>query len=271
MATTNELSRRETMGRQGMYRTLRDAWIVAWPVLCVFVIVLILLVSYGHGSILDASTWPAIEKTAQECADKPDARVYVRIATYYSIVSFGAALFLFFNSCSFTARVRKISQCLSVTTGNSNETLQDISLWIRVFSIGCVMLWLAKLSVIDPKLLAMNIDEWLILLTFAFCGIADAIILIVLWRQGKRELWSANRELLGALCYIDIPTFIGVGLIARYGPALLLGSNTPDMMFKAICGGAMIIHVVTSQVILSFLVAEEKISTILEKHWEATP
>ena len=249
-----------------LYNTIRGGFEVAWPLLSVVVIIVVLAASVGSGSKLDVSTWPAVQSIAHDYGNNPDYRVYMKMTNYYSIVSFAAAAFLFFNALSFEFGVLRISDVLS-TSGIHNEWRRDLALRFRLFAVLPSFLWLIKLVTLDAKTLPINFDEYLVIATFSLCAVADTLVLAVLWKRKDRTLWSENREFFGALCYIDIPTIIGVWVIARYGPVLLTDSNAPEMMLRAISGGALIIHVVTSQIILFFLIAEVRSRELLDRHW----
>jgi hypothetical protein len=237
-----------------------------WPLLSVVVIVAVLAAAVGSGLKLDVLTWPAIRYAIQDCGDKPDCRVFTQMTIDYSIVSFGAAFFLFLNSLSFVHSVQKLNRHL-IGQGVESSLIRDLGVNIRLFALIPTFFWLLKIALLDATDYPTTIDEWMVILTFGGCTMADLSILVVLWRQKSSSLWSENREVLGALFYIDIPTVIGVWLIARYAPMLLKDSQTPEMMLRAISGGALVIHVVTSQFILCFLIAEAKMGRFLGMHW----
>jgi hypothetical protein len=241
----------------------------AWPVLSVILIVILLLSCSGTGWFADIETWPTIKSVTQQCGTQSYCPDYVRIFKYYSIISFGTASFLFLNATSFIFSVQKISQKVTNAQIDSNLT-RDLAVYLRFFALIPNMIWLVKIALIPEGTFGgIYLNEKLVLFTFIFCALADGLILCVLWRQKDGKLWLENREFFGVLCYIDIPTLFGIFLLVRYAPMLLDGTTTPDYIMKALAGGALIIHVVTSQIILSFLITEAKFSGLIERHWQS--
>jgi hypothetical protein len=235
----------------------------SWPLFSVAVIVAALALAKGRGWWIDVLTWPALQDYVRECSSKADCKVYTNLSIDYSIVSAGAALFLFMNGCSFIRSVLKLDRHL-VEQGIEYSFLGQLGIYIRIFALLPTMFWLMKIAFLDAERWPPSTDEWAVILTFAGCAIADFFFLVVLLKQKSRAVWTENREVIGALFYIDIPTVFGVWLIAKYGPTLLQDAETKEMMLRAISGGALLIHVVTSQFILCFLVAEAKLSRIID-------
>lgn len=252
---------------------LRNLFYVVWPMLLVVLVVLVLEVFVGRGGVADVNTWQVVQSILAECKE-PQCADYLSVSRQHAIVSFGAAIFLLFNALSFIFSVQKITQAMT-KSGVDSDSTRNMALIFRVFAIIPTLLWSFKIVTLRGNWGGIYADEYLVLATFGLCAIADASIVAVLWKQKDGPLWLENREIIGALCYIDIPTLIGVSAIVWYGHLFEsewvnhtdLAGHEP--ILKAMSGGALIIHVVTSQIILSFLTAQVRFNTWQETHWHS--
>jgi len=245
----------------------------------------------GHNCPWDVSTWSSVKQVAPELDLSPDGAVYFRVEQYYAILLCVVVVVCVLNSLSFLLRgqnsISKIreslkedafrslkdglagkelakeqlddlnAESLEIANNDWRVKLGNLSILFRALSLTANGFFAAYVAVGFAFTPPRYFDEEAIFWIFFVYMLTDIGLLLAIYGVKRGGTWGENRELLGTLFYIDIPTIISVGLILWFGPSLLSGLRAPQFMFRAIAGGAMIVHLVNSQIIQSILLGEE--------------
>lgn len=257
------------------------------PIVFGLTVAVFLFYHLGHHCSFDVAAWSSLRETAAEFNGDPEGPIYLRVETYYVIFLCVVVTVCAVNSLSFLSRSRnaisRIEEMLKKdalrTATNSGlhghlptRVIQEIednakNDW-RV-KLGNFALMFRGVALLINGVLAgymavgfsvkppIYFDEGAIFAMFLVFMVTDIGLLSAIYAVKKSATWAENRELLGTLLYIDFPTIISVGLIVWFVPSILSGSKAPEFTFRAIAGGGMIVHLVSSQIIQSILLGEE--------------
>jgi hypothetical protein len=271
------------------------------PVIAGVLVAGLLFYHLGHHCTLDVSAWSSLRETEKELSGDPNGHVYLRVETYYVIFLCVVVIVCALNSLSFL--FRSLNAISEIEGTLKDEALEDVTeddppgqrptedeiyesderakndwrVKLGMFAVtfrglalllnGVLAAYLAVGFSFKPRI---DFDELAILSMFLVFMLTDIGLLIAIYGVKKSATWTDHRELLGTLLYIDIPTIISVGLIVLFGPSLLSGLATPESMFRAIAGGGMIVHLVSSQIIQSILLGEEWVNE-RSTRWSGIP
>ncbi len=224
----------------------------AWPGLAALFLFFTFYSQIDSGGILDAGRWPSALLPSCDGGD-PHCLAIREMDILIRIVTMCAALFAGLNLYDHVTIVVKAN-----SVAHQSEAKRKLIEVVRYFSTyACfagstwwvAMTWNLKS---DGGSFA---GEWTVIILYLIFAVTDLFFMLHSPKEKAEDLAVNYNYFFANAFFIDIPTLIGIFAIIQFSTRVIGHAFGPegDEIVRAVSGGAIVMHVIASQIVLASL------------------